>query len=489
MRFHRLFLFASLAALCSGGALSAQSVPFARVSGSVTDSINNRPLPGAVVRLVRTDSVSIGHTAISGADGRFAFDSVSAGIWLASFLHRRLDSLRLDPAVVRLEITDTGAVTMPLAIPSAFNLVSAACGLAVAQQFGMIVGEVRRADILTPMAGATVEIEWPEWVLVKKKLTTKHMRRTTRTDSLGRYTLCGAPAGSTLRTMTWHGADSSGAIEVNMPVNGYALQDFVVAPIEFAIVGGEMLGLNASNVRMRIGQGSIRGRISTTNGSPLSNAAVRILGSGSVARTSVTGEFTISDAGAGTQSVEARAIGFQPIRRTVVLSETMVSELSLILPVQNVELDTVRVFAGRELPYEVRGIERRWRSGMGQFMDGKTVQERASSFTSDALRGVSGVTLQYAGGSGQEVIMRSTNGRACRALIFVDGMRLDQAGIYAMTLDEFVRPKEVAAIEVYSRTGTVPAEYLTADGCGVVAVWTRFATGNVTIFPPKSERR
>jgi hypothetical protein len=38
-----------------------------------------------------------------------------------------------------------------------------------------------------------------------------------------------------------------------------------------------------------------------------------------------------------------------------------------------------------------------------------------------------------------------------------------------------VAPDEGAVLDVYTRSSTVPAEYLTMEGCGVVAVWTKRA--------------
>jgi hypothetical protein len=49
-------------------------------------------------------------------------------------------------------------------------------------------------------------------------------------------------------------------------------------------------------------------------------------------------------------------------------------------------------------------------------------------------------------------------------------------------------PDEVAVLEVYGRSSTVPAEYLTIDGCGVVAVWTKRGLGNVPVFGPQKQK-
>ena len=477
-------------ALAIAPAVSAQAPVVARVSGVVFDSVAMRPLAGAIVRIVRTDDPSIGRSAITDSAGRFTYDGVAAGIWAASFLHPRLDSLRLEPGIIRLEISTSDAVTMPLTTPSARAMVSAACG-AMHEEFGVIIGEVRRADSDAPIAGATVQVEWPEWVLQKHKLVTEQQTQAARTDSLGRYALCGAPAGSTLRAVSWSGHDTTGIVEVEIPAAGLAVQDFVMGSVEYITSVDAATDSLPMTQRFRRGKAMVRGHVTSTDGRALANAVVRVVGSGSQVRTDANGAFTIVDAGGGTQSVEARAVGFQPYRRAVRLSDVSVTDVELSLAVRTVQLDTVRVVAGREVPWDVRGIERRWRTGLGKFMDGRTVLERSTLFTSDALRGMAGVYIrQPLGGFGQQIFMRSNRGGECQAMMFVDGVPIDFSGSGELTIDQFARPDMVAAIEVYPRASMVPSEYLTmASGCGVVAVWTKYGTDGVPVLPPKSERR
>jgi len=73
--------------------------------------------------------------------------------------------------------------------------------------------------------------------------------------------------------------------------------------------------------------------------------------------------FVIRDVGAGTRTVEARLIGYSPHRIPIEFRETAEASVTLVLPVQRVELDTMRVVAGRDIPFFVRSIERRARSG------------------------------------------------------------------------------------------------------------------------------
>ena len=467
-------------------ALVAQPVVRATITGQVYDSVSRLPLSNATVRIVRVDNPAVGRTATTDVFGRFRYDSVPGGGWLATFLHPVLDSLRLEPGVVRVEINESGAVTLPLSTPSARTLVLGNCRGPQALDMGVVVGEVRRASDDAPLAGATVEVEWPEWVLQRGQLVTDLRRRVARTDSLGRYTLCGAPNGNTLRGFAWNAADSTGAIEVQTPEIGYMVLDFSVAPVQRLAVRPDSTTNNAIVASVRRGRARVSGRVTSLDRRPLANAIVRVIGSGSQVRTNGDGNYVIADAGAGTQTVEARAIGYQPMRLATRLSESVPTSVTLRLPVQRVQLDTIRVQAGRELVPELKGIERRWRTGVGTVMNGAMVRDRSNLFITDALRGINGVTVRQVGGFGQSIMMRSANGMECSAGVIVDGQALPPSQSASISLDEITRREDIAAIEVYPRPSMVPAEFTSMTaGCGVVAIWTKRATGGVTPVKPK----
>jgi Carboxypeptidase regulatory-like domain len=471
-------------------ALSAQSAVRARIVGTVYDSVTHRSLSGALVRIVRAADPSIGRSVTSDALGSFVYDSVPAGVWLASFLHPSLDSLRLEPGVVRIDINEAGTITLPLAIPSARTLVAVNCRAPLAGDMGVIVGEVHRASDDAAIVGATVEVSWPEWLLQKGRMVTDQRVRNAITDSLGRYALCGAPSGGTLRGLAWSAADTSGAVEVATPDAGYSVLDFSLAPVEHIVVKVDSAANSTLTATVRRGRASVRGVITTLDRRPLANALVRVIGSGSQVRTSDAGAYVITDAGAGTQTVEARAIGYQPMRAAVRLADGAPTAVDLRLPVQRVQLDTVRVVAGKQLPVEVRAIERRWRVGTGTIMDGNLVRERSNLFVTDALRGVSGVTVRQVGGFGQTVWMRASNGNECQASVIIDGAPLPPSQVASISIDEMSRREDIAAIEVYPRPSMIPAEFTSmASGCGVVAIWSKRATGGVTPMKPKPAGR
>jgi Carboxypeptidase regulatory-like domain/TonB-dependent Receptor Plug Domain len=474
---------------------NAGPVTRTRIVGTVWDSVAMRPLGAAVVRMVRVDNPAVGISATTTVAGRFAFDSVPNGAWLATFLHPLLDSLRIEPGILRIDISEPGEVRMPMSTPSPRSMITASCRAVLTPEFGMIAGEVRRVDDDTPLTNAMVFVEWPEWVLQRGRMATEMRRLTSRTDSAGRYALCGVPAGSSLRTIAWHGADTTGAIEVPVPEAGFALQDFLIGTSERITVrldssatpatsGGAAAARPATAATARRGKAVVRGFVRTLDGRPIANAIVRVLGSGSQVRSAGDGAYTVTDAASGTQSLEARAIGYAPYRMPVTLRNGESEPITLRLAIQRVQLDTVRVVAGKSLAPEVRAIERRMNTGVGTILDGATIRERSTLFVTDAVRGMAGVTVSKAAGNGQEILMRrvgGTDGSYCVANIVVDGLRMPPSASANATIDDYVNLSDVTAMEVYPRPNLVPPEFLTIDNaCGVVVVWTRRGTGGVT---------
>lgn len=478
----------SAVALAAQSPTRAAAPVRARIAGMIYDSVAKRPLAEALVRIVRADNPAVGRSATTDVTGAFRFDTVPAGTWLATFLHPILDSLRLEPAVAQIIIAEPGAVELPFAVPSLRSIALRRCGPRLAAGDGMITGEVRDANTDAPVVGAWTTVEWPEWVLQARRLVTEIRRLSIRTDSLGRYALCGAPNGGSYRALAWSGADTTGAIEVALPESGYAIQDFVIGHTETISVRIDSASAATPTATVRRGRASVRGTITTIDGRGLAGAVVRVIGSGSQVRTAANGSFLIADAGNGTQTVEARAIGYSPSRTSVVLRDGDVMPVSMMMARQRVQLDTVRVMAGREIPPQVRAIERRWQSGVGTFLDARTVREKATIFLTDALRGLNGVSVFQVGGYGQKVMMRSPfNGAECEARLVVDGQVVPPGQVANISIDELAKPNEIAAIEVYPRANLVPPEFVTVEaGCGVVVLWTKRATGGVLPVSPKA---
>ena len=225
----RVLFALALSCLASALPLAGQDPVRVQISGTAFDSISMRPLAGALVRLVRVEGPSVGRSATADSTGAFRFADVPAGAWLDSMLHPVLDSLRLEPGVVRLELTESGDVELPVTTPSVVGVATTTCGVALPADDGLLVGSVRDVSTDAAVPLTEVQVSWPEFLLSGKNLTTVMQARTARADSLGRFAVCGAPRGVTVRARAVLNADSTTEIDVTMPDGGYGLQDLMLA--------------------------------------------------------------------------------------------------------------------------------------------------------------------------------------------------------------------------------------------------------------------
>ncbi|WP_306522957.1 carboxypeptidase regulatory-like domain-containing protein [Gemmatimonas sp.] len=457
----------------------ANAQPAARLRGVVYDSVARAPLANASVRVFRADSAWVGIDARTDASGTFDVTALRTGTWLVSFLHPRLDSLRLEPPVARVDVVEAGEINVTLAVPSSASLARALCGSRAEDSTAVVVGDVRDASGRRPVAGATVRASWPEWVFAKNEMERERVARVARSDSTGQFVLCHVPQGTTVTALAHAGRDSTGVIELAIPATEYMVADFVVDRMA-ALVTGD--GAGAS---WRRGAGAVRGEVTTADGKPFVSAVARVLGSGTAVRTDSNGVFRIADAAAGTQTVEVRAVGYDPIRQLVQLTPGEPIVASFTLDKSRATLDTIRVVAGRKLPPDIQAIERRWRRGLGTILDGRTVRERTSTSLTSALWSVPGVRLGMRAGYGNTVYLRGNSGGDCIPPIYLDGFRFIANGL---SLDEIVPPSDVAAMEVYTRPMQRPAEFTDLDDCGVLAVWTTRFLGNIPVMDPRKRK-
>jgi hypothetical protein len=126
------------------------------------------------------------------------------------------------------------------------------------------------------------------------------------------------------------------------------------------------------------------------------------------------------------------------------------------------------VTAARERSLDAVGYARRKRTGMGHFLDGDQINHSSVNFT-DVLRTAPGVRILPAA-NGRYVVTDSRNPNGC-VNIWIDGTQWQQ--LEPGDVDDFLKPHEIGAIEVYSGSNA-PVEYQAAGrgGCATVIAWT-----------------
>jgi hypothetical protein len=348
-----------------------------------------------------------------------------------------------------------------------------------------VVGTVRDARDLAPVAGATVAGEWLELTFQAGKMARRVPRLAAMTGENGWFAICNVPSSGTMMLTASRGPDSTDVIEIQVPAEGFLRRELYLGPARTVVVVDSARrtdSLAPPPRRVHRGDGRLSGTVATVvGGQPLAGAQVGIA-DGPQTLTNERGEWSLHDSPAGTRMLEVRAVGYYPERRRVDVvagAEPVRVALSTLKAV----LDTVKVSANR-LRYvkDQGGFAQRRRTGGGRYLDATDIERRAPLLASDLFRQIPGMRMEREG-LDTRIIMRGLFTEQCAPSVFIDGhlinsvltRGIDGAADTAATVDvdDWVRPKEIAGLEVYA-AGAVPKEFQTAfDGCGAVLIWSK----------------
>lgn len=469
--------------LCSASlAAQAPSPVRGRVEGLVYDSVGRTPLRGAIVQLMTSD-YGTSRAVVADERGRFRADSLEPGSWLVAALHPRLDSLGIRQFARGIEVKARGTSRVTLTVPTARKLVAQTCGAAVASDSsGYVHGTVRaiasgstgrRADV----RGTIVRLGWQEMSFGTNGLQRAGAGIETDVDSLGRFVACGVPANAVVAVRAWRGADSTGVLEVKVPAQGIATMDMVLGPAErvaMTVPANEPDDTEAGpTVTVLRGNGALAGVARTPTGQPIANALVSVWSTGQEVRTDSDGRFALQALPVGSFTLEARAIGFEAQRQSIVLVPDSTTRAEVLFE-SLVALDTIRVRAlrsavgGRDLvEFEER---RKFFGGFGRFYGPEDLDKRNLMRMADLFRATPGMRVTSAGVSGDQLFMRGFGLELwCRPAVFVDRMRFENE----VRLDNIVQPWDIRAVEIYTSPVSTPQEFSQGmPGCGVIVIWT-----------------
>ena len=421
----------------------------ARLVGSVFDSAATKWLGGATVQLVDAANPANVRTATTAPNGRFAIDSVATGTYLIGFFDQRLDQLAIEAPLFRVNITTSEELDVPMAIPSAETIITARCGPGDPDQpMGLYMGFVRSAATSELVPAARVRAQYSEVTVGPRGVERRSPSRFGSSADNGLFTLCGVPRNAPVTARAYAGADSTGFIELRVPRNGLLVRDLIIG---------------SSNK----GSGALRGMVKSASGQQIGTARVVLWGaSGSGANTS-NGQYTMDGLPTGTQMVEARAIGYQPMRMVVDIPANEAATADITLETLVATVDTVRV-RGDRVSNQMAEFEKRRRAGFGSFIDENQLNARSPIFMADIFRTVPGITIANGQSAQGRVLMRANRG-TCAPAVFLNGMNVT---VPDGNLDAIMNSQEVMAVEVYSRTSNVPPQFDSRNGCGSIVVWT-----------------
>jgi hypothetical protein len=214
---------------------------------------------------------------------------------------------------------------------------------------------------------------------------------------------------------------------------------------------------------------------------PIENARVKVVGTDLIAVTREDGSYRLWGVPPGRSSLEVRMLGYATGVFPFDVAAGGAIQLPVTLVAIPVALDTIRVGSDAGLTPSMRGFEARRRRGEGHFFTRKDIdQMQARSFT-DILRRTPGMMIQTTSGAlgaSESVRSQRTGGimgnRACPVLFYVNGAPFPLQQDF--TINHFVSPEDVAAVEVYSGASEIPPQFNSSmynSRCGVVVIWTR----------------
>ena len=445
------------------------------VSGIVTDSLAHTPLADAVIQLVRADSLAARPlTATSDSLGHYRIASVPAGRYLIGFLHPMLDSLGLEPRLREVFVDDGIPLRADLAIPSAVALRIAFCGAASASASdAAVIGFVRRANDLSAVDSAHVLARWLELTIGSGGLTRTTVRREFLTLDTGWFVLCHLPNAATVTLIASHGTDSTEALDVEVPANGFLRRALYFGAARAAVSTGAPAAADSNaqpGVRVLTGDGVLSGRVVTADGgNPLSGARVGIR-SGPQTRSDERGQWKLTGVPTGTRTLEVRAVAHYPVVQPVDVVQDA-APIRIAMATLKSVLDTVRVSA-------VRGgnrvladfLQRKKSSGTGKFITSEDIAARNPVYTSDVFRTVLGVYIDHDQNGEDVITMRGNATGHCQPGVYINGMSM--RNVSSSDLNGLVRPNDVIGIEVYTAAGA-PPQFSQQNGCGSIVFWTR----------------
>jgi len=460
------------AQLCAPAHADAQgpaAAGSARVSGTVFDSLDHRPLSDAIVQLIEAPPGGHSYATTSDSLGHFAIDSVVAGNYIVGFLHPLLDTLGISAPYDTVLVEERAAMRVALVVPGERLFERGICGdTAKKDSVGMIVGHVSDAATGAPMAGSAVTLEWQTLVFGSGGVHTEMRYMHGSTTGEGWFAMCGLSEDQ-YQMHAEKGARATGLIDVDIHAHDVA---------RLSLLLGSDPSAQAPDSASRSGA-SLSGMVTSHDGHPLEGAQVVVDGSTVSATTDARGAFSLTGLPDGTRMAEARALGYEPVRVRVEPSRTEPRSVKIEMGKRVATLDAVTIYGKRSQRLrDLTGFADRQRKGFGRFITRQQIDERNALSACDLLRQVPGLNVMDDGTAGCTANIRgATTGvsagstragpHLCEPTIYLDNVP------FGGTFSEFthtVLPRDIMGIEVYTNS-TEPPQF--SGACGAIVVWTR----------------
>ncbi len=204
---------------------------------------------------------------------------------------------------------------------------------------------------------------------------------------------------------------------------------------------------------------------------PIPSARIVHAGDGRVVTSDSLGYYQFPELRAGIVRFQVRAQGYPLTTFTVALTngERMERDIELVIGASR---DSAQVLQGVQVEVEAplgrrfADFERRKANGRGHYLTRTQIEAMGASNLQDALRGLRGVNVECASGTGCQIRMARAPMR-CNPEYIIDERVDNEFGPY-------VAVRDIEALEVYTGPSDVPGEFAgRRAGCGVVVIWTK----------------
>jgi hypothetical protein len=436
--------------------------------GVAIDSVHGGPLVGALIQVEGS-----GRMGISDSLGRFLVDSIKPGAYRVVVDHPMIDTLGISLVTPPMEIAVNQVTQAVIAVPPGDVLVNLFCPAARrALGPGALVGRVREPDSDSAAIGARVSFVWydpdPPGLPAQLRPTKRPPRvREATVGADGTYRLCGLPEKYEGKLQAQR---KDGGATAEVPVTQ---EDGVLALRSMSVAALPAVATrDSTGVVRKVARGSARvfGKVVNKNGAPVAGARVGLMGNSAATLTRANGDFVLDSLPAGTQALVVRQLGYTPTEIPVDLSSRSPARVTVKLGDFVPQLSAVEVVAVREEGLQKVGfLDRKRNSAAGYFLGPEQLEKRNALKFTDVMRTVPGIRVSEQNGQAMLTPSRSAQG-GCVTIV-VDGAKWQQ--LEPGDIDTFVRPNEVAAVEVYNGT-SVPAEFATpGQDCSAIVVWTK----------------
>jgi len=421
-----------------------QPTAFGSVLGIVDDSVRRGRLGGAAVTVEGST-----RRTVTDPRGLFLLDSIPPGDYKIIVRHPLLDTIGVAEITEVVRVSAGQRSTVALYTPTIASLRERTCVRGGAMNGpAMVFGRVSNADTDAPIAGASLSLAYqdPNAGDVRDRL------RQTRSREDGSFAICGLPDLITGTVQAVFGGQTTAEVPV---------------AVTHDLLGTALLTFGSPTERAA----TLTGRVINRAGEPVQGAQVAIEGGTEVATTGADGAFSLAGLPSGTRAAVVRKLGLAPVTQVVALTKREPRRITVVLGAMQL-LAAVRINEKLEGGLQRTGFLDRQKGASGHFITPDDIDRRKPEVFTDLIQTLNGfrVVMTPQGNYIEPTRMAGSAGACLNVVIDRIPFEVMQPG----DLDAALRNNDVGAVEAYSSSTNVPAEFQRpGKACPTIVVWTK----------------